>query len=366
MEAALYDPKSGYYGAGRASIGRQGDFFTNVSVGALFGRLLARQFAEMWTRLGKPNEFTIIEQGAHGGEFAADALAGLRDFANECYQCTRYVIVEPSEALRQMQAAKLADFGPDRVQWRDSLEALEPCEGVHFSNELVDAFPVHRIRRSGATWVEQHVEWRDNRFSMVEGPISQEVIESHPAILDLPMPDCYETEVNLGANAWIETLSPKLVRGWVLLIDYGYPREEYYRPERSTGTLSGYAKHQRVTDLLDRPGEIDLTAHVDFTNLAEAAEKQGWKTAGFTDQHHFMVGLSRLHFSDATALTPAMEKELRAFKTLMHPNMMGTSFKALCLEKGIPAASQEGSLASSSVPLAGFVFGGNPRTHLGL
>ena len=152
-------------------------------------------------------------------------------------------------------------------------------------------------------------------------------------------------------------LAGKLRAGWVLLIDYGYSRAEYYRPERTAGTLSAYARHERVSDPLADPGEVDLTAHVDFTSLAERAESCGLRLSGFTDQHHFMVALGRLHFPDDAAPSPEMERELRAFKTLMHPNLMGTSFKVLGLEKDVPA---------ETVALTGFLYGSRTRETLGL
>jgi SAM-dependent MidA family methyltransferase len=181
MESALYHPAHGYYAAGRAVIGREGDFFTNVSVGPLFGRLLARQFAEMWERLGKPSRFTIVEQGAHGGGFARDVLNGLWDFAPGCFSATRYVIVEPSDALRRRQEEQLGPFGTDLVQWRTAVTDLVSFEGVHFSNELADAFPVHRIRWTGGEWVERHVEWAGGRFVFVDGPLSSTLLQERLA-----------------------------------------------------------------------------------------------------------------------------------------------------------------------------------------
>ena len=358
MESALYEPEHGYYFSGRAAIGRDGDFLTNVSVGPLFGRLLARQFVEMWDRLYRPTQFTIVEQGAHGGVFARDVLAALSDFAPDCFHSTRYVIVEPADPLRVRQEDALVHIAGGRLEWRASVAELEAFEGVHFSNELPDAFPVHRIRRTDGEWVERYVEWKDDRFHFTDGPLSSDALRKHVALLARNYPEGYETEVNLASGDWIASLAPKIRRGWVLLIDYGYPRDDYYRPERAAGTLSGYANHLRATDLLENPGEIDLTAHIDFTTLAECAEAAGLTPCGFTDQHHFMVGLSRLHFSDSEALTPAKQKELREFKTLMHPNMMGASFKALCLEK--PNAPDP------SPPLSGFAFASDARVALGM
>lgn len=352
MARALYDPHYGYYGSGRARMGRGGDFFTNVSVGPLFGRLLARQFVEMWQRLGEPADFAVVEQGANSGDFAADVLGGLRDLAPACFAATTYWLVEPVEKLRLAQKERLREFAPEKVQWAAGPGDVPTFHGVHFSNELLDAFPVHRVCWREDHWVERCVDFREERFVFVDAEITSGELLAHLARLPTVPPD-YETEVNLSVAPWLAETAAKLRAGFILAIDYGYPRAEYNRPERSNGTLSAYASHQREPDPLQRPGEIDLTAHVDFTTVAEVAAEHRLQLAGFTDQHHFMVGLSRLHFSDDYAMTAAGQQELRAFKTLMHPTLMGQSFHAICLAKNV-----------SESTLTGFQFGGDPARKL--
>ncbi|MES2572666.1 MAG: SAM-dependent methyltransferase [Verrucomicrobiota bacterium] len=347
MAEALYQPEFGYYASGKAAIGRAGDFFTNVSVGPLFGALLARQFEEMWKRLGMPARFDLVEQGAHRGLFAADLLRALELVAPDCFRAARYTFVEPNPVQREAQAAAIAPWKKTEVRWVEKPEALPEFEGVHFSNELIDAFPVHLVTWTGEKWIEQHVEWAEERFRYVPGKISSNSLAAHLELIPRPLPANYTTEVNLAALHWIDALAGRLGRGYLLAIDYGFSRIEYYRPERPQGTLTGYARHERIDDLLENPGEIDLTAHVDFTTLIEQAERAGLHLQGFTDQHHFMVGLSRLHFQDAAAITPQWQRDMRAFKTLMHPALMGASFKALCLGKGVP----------SIPPLSGFSMG---------
>ena len=334
MAAALYDPAHGYYASGRAVIGLRGDFITNVSVGALFGRLLARQFAEMWERLGTPDPWCIVEQGAHHGQFARDVLEGLREFAPRAFAVVKYVIVEPLDALRGPQIRGLYDLP---VNWISNVAELDPFCGVHFSNELLDAFPVHLVARREDRWIERCVDCPAGPFVFTDGPLSDPRLAAHLAAFDAP--DGFVTEVNLAALEWLSTLSTKIDRGCVLAIDYGYPREQYL--ERHAGTLSAYAGHAREPDPLARPGEIDLTAHVEFTSLIEHAERLGFRLGGFTDQHRFMVGASRLHFQEKSAIAPA---ELRSFKTLMHPALLGAAFKVVCLEKGLEDAA----------PLTGF------------
>jgi SAM-dependent MidA family methyltransferase len=147
------------------------------------------------------------------------------------------------------------------------------------------------------------------------------------------LPEGYTTEVNLAASAWIREVAAVMQRGFVLAVDYGFPRSEFYSPVRTAGTLSAYARHQREADPLVRPGEIDLTAHVEFDSLIEAAMAAGLRTEGFTDQHHFMVGVGMAHFADG-----ANAPERRAFQTLMHPQFMGASFKVAAFSKSIGSA----------------------------
>ena len=340
MELALYHPEHGYYASGRARIGRRGDFFTNVSVGPLFGRLLARQFTEMWGRLGTPDEFTIIEQGVHGGDFAADALGGLREMAPECFRAVRYRIVEPFESVAGRQRARLKEFG-GKVEWSRELAEVRAEAAVHFSNELVDAFPVHRVRWRSHGWIEQVVVENDGRFEFADGPPVEGALAAACAELPRDLPDGFTTEVNLAARTWIGEAASCFQRGYVLLVDYGHPRDEYYAPFRSGGTLSAYAAHRREPDPLARPGALDLTAHVDFDALIDAASGARLRLAGFTDQHHFMVGLGAAHFEGG-----ANAGERRAFQVLMHPSFMGTAFKVAAFSKGL----------ADSAPLAGFQF----------
>ena len=332
MELALYHPELGYYASGHARIGRGGDFFTNVSVGPLFGRLLARQVAEMWRVLGAPADFAIIEQGAHAGDLAADVLGGLRAMAPECHEAVRYRIVEPFAKLEARQRERLGALA-GKVQWSGTLEEIRVEAGVHLSNELSDAFPVHLVKWTGGEWRERVVLDQDGRFVFADGPAPSGDLREACARIPGPLPEGYTTEVNLAAAAWIRKVAAVMERGFVLAVDYGLPRHEYYAPTRTTGTLSAYANHRREPAPLARPGEIDLTAHVEFDSLIEAATATGLRLEGFTDQHHFMVGIGADHFADG-----ANAPERRAFQTLMHPQFMGTSFKAVAFSKGIEGA----------------------------
>lgn len=328
MEQALYHPAFGYYSSGECAIGRRGDYFTNVSVGPLFGRLLAAQFAEMWEILGRPDGFTIVEQGAHQGEFAGDVLEEARERIPDFFSALRYCVIEPFPILEARQRERLRDFG-ERVAWRRSLSDLEPFTGVHFSNELLDSMPVRLIsRESGEDWKERLVAEAGDGFAFVARPIADEKLRQHLETVPRPGDARYETEVNLVALDWIEDVARKLTRGFVLAVDYGYPRDEFYAAERTTGTLQCRTEHRAVSSPLKGIGRTDITAHVDWTSVAERGERCGLTLTGFTDQHHFMTGL-------LTRRAP-QESERRALQTLLHPELLGARFQCLALGRGVP------------------------------
>ena len=362
MQQALYHPEHGYYSSGRCAIGRCGDYFTNVSVGPLFGRLLAAQFAEIWERLGKIDNFVLVEQGAHHGEFARDVLESARKRWPDFSAALCYRIIEPFPILQDRQLQTLTGF-EDKVEWRDSIDALEPFSGVHFSNELLDAMPVHLIvsqrgRGLGAStecaWLEKFVTLNGHMFGFVDQPIADQTLRDHlqksPAQLA-----GYQTEVNLAALDWIDNLSRKLDRGYVLTIDYGYGRDEFFAPHRSAGTLQVRAQHHLLQLPFDEIGHADITSHVEWTSIVERAEACGFEVKGFTDQHHFITGIIS-ELAHDIAQGDADAKAKRALQTLLHPEMLGRNFQILALGKNVDALT----------PLAGLKFAREPRSVLGL
>ena len=354
MEQALYHPEHGYYSAGRAKIGRGGDYFTNVSVGPLFGRLLAAQFAEMWQALERPGEFTLVEQGTHGGEFAGDVLAAAQERTPEFFETLQYRIVEPFALLESRQREALAAYGT-KVTWRRSLAEQEPFAGVHFSNELLDAMPVHIVHWTGTEWAERYVTASAEGFAFADRPLSSAALAERVRHIPQPLPSGYETEVNLAAPDWVESLASKLTRGFIIAVDYGVPRDVFYAPHRTSGTLQCYANHRVVASPLALPGRSDITAHVDWTSVAERGDSCGLTIAGFADQHHFITGL----LSDAVGSEfegTADAQTRRALQTLMHPTFLGMTFQFLVLRKNINADAQ----------LSGLRFARDPRTALGL
>ncbi len=357
MQQALYHFEHGYYSSGRASIGRRGDYFTNVSVGPLFGELLAAQFAEMWERLGKIDNFIIVEQGAHHGEFARDVLDSARKRRPEFFEALRYRIVEPFPVLQDRQSQTLVEF-TDRVEWRRSPADLEPFVGIHFSNELLDAMPVHLLASTGDGWREKFVGVEGDEFVFAEQTKVDLTLQAH--LTKLPArPAGYETEINLAALDWIDHLSAKLERGYVLALDYGFPRDEFYAPYRTAGTLQVREKHRQLASPFEQIGHADITAHVNWTDLAERAESHGLRVAGFTDQHHFVTGI----ISEFPELVEN-QKTKRSLQTLLHPEMLGRAFQVLALNKNVdPLLATTVGVAA---PLAGFKFAREPRAALGI
>ena len=316
MEQALYHPEHGYYSSDRAVIGRGGDYFTNISVGPLFGELLAAQFAEIWRLLDSIDDFVIVEQGAHHGELAQDVLEATRRRFPEFFAALRYQIVEPFPKLQDRQLDTLRQFR-ERVQWRKSLDELEPFAGIHFSNELLDSMPINLRNKV--------VDLVGDKFVLVDSPDEQ---ATNQLQLD-----------------WIANVARKLTRGFVLAIDYGFPRTEFHE------VVQVRAKHRELDSPFEQIGEADITAHINWTDIAEAAEKNGLRLIGFTDQHHFLTGLIS-SFPEIVA----DEKSKRALQTLLHPEMLGRAFQVLALAKDV----------DPSAPLRGFKFARNGREALGL
>jgi len=316
MQQTLYHPEHGYYSSDRAAIGRRGDYFTNVSVGPLFGELLAAQFAEIWERLGKIPNFIIVEQGAHHGEFARDVLESSQRRCLAFFSALRYRIVEPLPKLRDRQLQTLGEFG-DRVQWRKSLDRMEPFVGIHFSNELLDAMPINLHKKL--------VDLEGNEFVFVDSPTEQTTNES---------------QLN-----WIDNVAARLERGFILAIDYGFARTEFRE------VVQVRARHRHLDSPFEEIGEADITAHVNWTDIAEAAEKNGLRVTGFTDQHHFLTGII-----SAFPEIVKGEKSKRALQTLLHPEMLGRSFQVLAITKDVDLGTR----------LSGFKFARDASKSLGL
>ena len=318
MELSLYHPEQGYYSSSSSPIGRGGDFFTSVSVGECFGRLLAE-----WIRNAEPEKrVTVIEQGANDGQLAADILSHRPN--------VDYCIVEPLTALRERLRNRFSGEQVRVVAGLADLALTQPA--LFLCNELVDAFPVHRVRFGGGEWREIYVSTAfEEELRPLSDPRLTYELESAPQI------EGYTAEVNLSMLGWIRELAAHLpVGSQALVIDYGFGGDDdHFAPERSSGTLRGYRSHQPLDDPYTAIGNADLTTHVDFPRLAQAARKAGFASLSLVDQHHFLIPLARQWFAEIEqsghAPSPENQKLLRQFQTLTHPSMMGQSFKVLQL-----------------------------------
>lgn len=290
MDAALYHPRHGYYRARAGVTSRGGDYVTSPEVHPIFGTLVARQLHELWRAMDAPARFDIVEQGAGRGLLARDIV---RAAANDAAFVTalRYTIVEPSALLRDEQQRTVEDAGiaEGAVTWRDDLP--DSIEGVVLTNELLDAFPVHRVVRHGDELLEVYVAHDGTRFHDELRPLSDPAIAAYFGALGLlPGDGCY-AEVNLAGPAWLRDVASRLTRGYVLTFDYGYEAAPLYAPWRRDGTLLCFAGQSASSDPYQRIGKQDITASIDFTTLRAAGEAAGLRTIATTDQSSFLVRL---------------------------------------------------------------------------
>lgn len=329
MAAALYQPEFGYYASGTRQIGRGGDFFTSVSVGPLFGEVLARRFLREWLEAACPARWRIIECGAHDGTLAADVLGALATLDPRAFAALEYVIPEPLPALQAAQRITLHHLKEVVRFINDPLElAANPLPGVAFGNEVLDALPFHLVEWRGGEWLECRVALAaDGGFAWQSADIRDPLLRAALAPLGKNFPLGYRTEVRTCFHSFLEPLARGLQSGLMVWADYGFARADYYHPDRTTGTLRTFSNHQPGADPLDRPGETDITAHVDFTAVAEAALALGAQAAVFRPQGAWLT---------ATAREWLLEQEghpqpsfSRQFQTLIHPAHLGGCFHFL-------------------------------------
>jgi SAM-dependent MidA family methyltransferase len=289
MDLALYHPRHGYYTSGRERIGRKGDYFTSVSVGPLFGRLLAKQFLKWREELGNPTDFEVIEFGGHRGQLRDDVLAAVLDL--------RYRVGEVGDAL------------PDSIV------------GCVFSNEFLDALPVHRVFGDREVYVTAS-------FKEELGPLSDARL--------LRLPEGYRSEFNLRALDWLTDVARRLKRGYVLTIDYGFESAEYFAPHHKDGHLQCYYRHTKSGNPYQHVGEQDITAHVEFTSLIELGKKFDLEPVSFTDQAHYLLQIGESEISEiATRTAGQFSQERAAIHQLIHPELMGRTFKVLVQRKKV-------------------------------
>jgi SAM-dependent MidA family methyltransferase len=311
MEQILYGPL-GYYSSGVARSGKAGDYFTAPDVSQVFGRLLSEIF-RIWQDKLNVESFNVIEVGAGEGRLARDILS-VHPFS--------YSVVERSAHRRELLNAI-----PDINVYPD-LDSMNPQNGVLFGNELIDAFPVHRVRMKDAKFEEAYVDDKKLHWSLPSTPR----LQSYFNRLEIILPEGYETEVNLAMADWLRQAGRVLQKGLLLLIDYGRSAEDYYALERARGTLRSFSKHKVSSDFMESEG-VDLTADVDFTSLALDAREAGFTPLVFMEMGTFlMMGVEKLTGADFRARP---QSESTGLKYLLHPEGMGATFHVLILGKNI-------------------------------
>lgn len=332
---ALYEPGTGYYRQGVRRIGRSGDFYTSVSVGPLFGSLLAEHCAGQWRAVGEPDEFTVIEQGAHDGTLARDVMTAVEVNHPGLFASIRYLIIEPDEVLREAQRSSFAGAFASKLQHAsDWNEITSRVQGVVICNELLDAFPVHRVTLEGGVWKEV---WVRNTpaggFEFITSSSSTDAVLREMDSLDRPFAEGHTTELNLDMLSWLEGIERSGFEGEILMADYGHAAPEYFSPERREGTLRRYYQHKSDDRVLDNLGECDLTAHVNFTRVAQQAKALGWEVTEFIEQGRFLTRVAS-EMMKRPGFQPDAAWMLQ-FQTLTHPGHLGHSFQIMTLRKGM-------------------------------
>lgn len=342
MEACLYEPELGYYTSSGRKVGAEGDFYTSISVNAVFGRVIAREIAQMWRCMGKPGAFTVVECGAGNGRLACDIIDYLLAQEPEFYSAITLVLVEKEPSLKTAQIALLEKHA-DRLQWvapEEFASGSFKFSGCLYSNELIDAMPVHRVLMGAEHLQEIYVSVKDGEFSEELGELSNPDILAYFEQLGVKLHSGQQAEVNLAAIKWISTVSKALENGFVMTIDYGYPALELYSPHRKLGSLLCYYHHQVEDNPYIRLGKQDITAHVDFSSLEQRGAEMGLEKVWFGEQYLFLMSagiIKEIEESERSAVSEEEKLKLRlALKKLIMPNGgMGDTFRILIQSKAV-------------------------------
>lgn len=344
MELALYDVDYGYYMTQAVDaesscsdrIGWGGDFLTAPELSSILAKTLVRQVLEIDSRLGHPDPFTFLEVGGGNGIFAVDFLQECQKTAADFFHRLSYHIVERSPTLQARQQSRLKDtFGnwaETHLTWKSSLEELasDSVSGVIFSNELVDALPVHRVRWQNDRLFEVFVTYEGGQFVECLGPCSSPALVEYLNAYNLSMHEGQSSELHIAAEAWMHHVARILQRGIVITIDYGHTSRDYYRADRKNGTLLCYYRHKISTNPYIRVGEQDMTAHVNFSVLGRSGTAKGLNLVGLTALGHWLMGLG---VEELVKEQDQESAEVRAVAQLLRPDGMGKTFKVLVQRK---------------------------------
>jgi len=339
MKAALYDPHEGYYcRSDRERWGREGDYRTSPERSELFAATFAHYFVKLYEELGSPSTWTIVEVGAGAGHFAAELLKTLQHRFPKVFSVTRYVLDEASTDSRTRAAERLSPFSA-HIRFQ-SLEELEPLEyAVLFSNELLDAFPVHRVIFQDNQLHEFYVKADEKGgFSWLVGAPSTERLADYFAQLGVQLHEGRIAEINLEVEGWLSLVSSKVIEGYVLTVDYGAEASDLYRSaERQNGTLRAFHKHRMIDDVLASPGEQDVTSTIDWTALKHLGRKVGLESVEFQRLDRFLLGSGLLEELELRLGEAANDSERikmsTAVRSMVLPVEMAASFSVLVQKK---------------------------------
>lgn len=344
MAACLYEPGLGYYTSPGRKVGAEGDFYTSITVHAAFGRVIAREIAQMWRCMGTPAGFTLVECGAGNGRLACDIVDFLAEREPAMYQSLRLVLVEQEPSLESAQREMLAAH-IDRLTWLSPDEFASGSftfSGCLYSNELIDALPVHRVVMTSDGLKEIYVVCKEGEFGEETGEPSTPEIEAYLKRIGVELHPAQQAEVNLNAPKWLAAASKALKQGFILTVDYGYPADEYYTPRRKLGTLLCYYRHQIEENPYLRLGLQDITAHVDFTTLMKCGEELELQNVWFGEQYRFLLSTGIIEEIEEIERSAMREEEklrlrLTLKKLIMPEGGMGDTFKVLIQSKEVAA-----------------------------
>ena len=333
MRAALYDPVEGYYRrSDLARWGREGDYRTSPERSELFAATFASYFAKLYDELNRPGEWAIVECGAGDGRFASGVLQTLLDRYPVVFESTRYLVCELSEAGRRRAQERLAQFA-DRVQF--CAELTEVGLGLYFSNELLDAFPIHRVMKNDEGLSELYVSVASNgNFEWSPGPLSTPRLSEFVETYSLELAGEQIIEINLGIDDWLGQVAKKLATGFVITVDYGAEAGELYDSKlRPEGTLRAFSRHDFVDDVLAQPGEYDITSTVDWTQVKSVGERLGLRVVEFASQDKFLLHAGLLEELEQRMTTADSDAERLRLSTgareMILPGGMASSFQVL-------------------------------------
>ena len=353
MDMALYHEGCGYYmtqavehdRSSRERIGWQGDFFTAPELSPILAKTLVRQVLEIDVQLGHPSPFTFIEMGCGNGSFAADFLQYCQLVSPDFLRRLRYVLVEKSAHLQSVQASQIHEtVGFNRenlLSWVSSVEELpgDSVVGVMFSNELVDAFPVHRVRCNQDHLQEVFVDYEDGQFVERLGSMSSPTVQEYVSRHGVRLHEGQTSELHVAAEHWMIHVARVLRKGIVITVDYGHTSSDYYASERNNGTFLCYFRHAISTNPFERIGQQDMTAHVNFSALARTGEDHALHPLGFTNLANWLMGLG---VEEMISDQDPESKEVQALSQLLRPNGMGSTFKVLVQRKGLEPMALQG------------------------